>query len=183
MKSAGFKLAGNKMVGPDGKPLTFEILSQNLEQEKVALAFQRNLAPLGITVSIRTVDDSQYQERTQRFDYDMIMKSYPASLSPGLEQVRRWDSKARDTEGSENFAGVADPDIDRMIQNILTAKTTDAFQAAVRAHDRLLVSGHYLIPLYHMGEQWYARWKHIRHPDKTPLYGAYLPAWWDQRAQ
>jgi peptide/nickel transport system substrate-binding protein len=183
LKSAGFKLAGSKMLAPDGKPFAFEILSQNLEQEKIALAYQRNLAPLGITVSIRTVDDSQYQERTQRFDYDMILKSYPASLSPGLEQIRRWDSKARETEGSENFAGAASPDIDRMIQNILTAKTDDAFQAAVRAHDRLLVAGHYLIPLYHIGEQWYARWKHINHPDRIPLYGAYLPAWWDQRAQ
>jgi len=183
LKSAGFKLAGNKMLAPDGKPLTFEILSQNLEQEKVALAYQRNLAPLGIIVSIRTVDDSQYQERTQRFDYDMILKSYPASLSPGLEQVRRWDSKARETEGSENFAGAANPDIDRMIQNILMAKTDNEFQAAVRAHDRLLVSGHYLIPLYHVGEQWYARWQHLGHPKHIPLYGAYLPAWWDQRAQ
>jgi peptide/nickel transport system substrate-binding protein len=183
LKSAGFKLAGSKMLAPDGKPFAFEILSQNLEQEKIALAYQRNLAPLGINVSIRTVDDSQYQERTQRFDYDMILKSYPASLSPGLEQIRRWDSKARETEGSENFAGAASPDIDRMIQNILTAKTDDAFQAAVRAHDRLLVAGHYLIPLYHIGEQWYARWKHINHPDRIPLYGAYLPAWWDQRAQ
>jgi peptide/nickel transport system substrate-binding protein len=183
LKSAGFKLAGSTMLAPDGKPFAFEILSQNLEQEKIALAYQRNLAPLGITVSIRTVDDSQYQERTQRFDYDMILKSYPASLSPGLEQIRRWDSKARETEGSENFAGAASPDIDRMIKNILTAKTDDAFQAAVRAHDRLLVAGHYLIPLYHIGEQWYARWKHINHPDRIPLYGAYLPAWWDQRAQ
>lgn len=183
LKSAGFKLAGNKMLAPDGKPLVFEILSQNLEQEKVALGYQRNLAPLGINVSIRTVDDSQYQERTQRFDYDMILKSYPSSLSPGLEQIRRWDSKARETEGSENFAGAASPDIDRMIQNILMAKTDDAFQAAVRAHDRLLVAGHYLIPLYHIGEQWYARWKHISHPDRIPLYGAYLPAWWDQTAQ
>jgi peptide/nickel transport system substrate-binding protein len=183
LKSAGFKLAGSKMLAPDGKPFAFEILSQNLEQEKIALAYQRNLAPLGINVSIRTVDDSQYQERTQRFDYDMILKSYPASLSPGLEQIRRWDSKARETEGSENFAGAASPDIDRMIQNILTAKTDDAFQAGVRAHDRLLVAGHYLIPLYHIGEQWYARWKHINHPDRIPLYGAYLPAWWDQRAQ
>jgi peptide/nickel transport system substrate-binding protein len=113
----------------------------------------------------------------------MILKSYPASLSPGLEQARRWDSKARETEGSENFAGAANPDIDRMIQNILMAKTDEVFQAAVRAHDRLLVSSHYLIPLYHIGEQWYARWKHVGHPDHLPLYGAYLPAWWDQRAQ
>lgn len=182
-RSAGYRIEAGRMLSPDGKPLAFEILTQNLDQEKIALAYQRTLAALGIAVKIRTVEDAQYQARTQTFDYDMILKTYAASLSPGLEQVRRWSSKARDIEGSENFAGVADSDIDKMIQHILTAKTEEEFQAAVRAHDRLLVSGHYLVPLYHIGEQWVARRKHIAHPEYLPLYGAYLPAWWDERAQ
>jgi peptide/nickel transport system substrate-binding protein len=183
LKSAGFKLAGTHMVGPDGRPLAFEILSQNLEQEKLALAYQRSLAALGIGVTIRTVEDAQYQSRTQTFDYDMIFKTYAASLSPGVEQVTRWGSETRDLEGSDNFAGVADPDIDRMIANILTATTPERFEAAVRAHDRLLVAGHYLVPLFHIGEQWVARRSYIGHPDYLPLYGAYFPGWWDQRVQ
>lgn len=183
LRSAGFKLDGSRMVGPDGRPLAFEILSQNLEQEKIALAFQRSLSVLGIAASVRTVEDAQYQARTQTFDYDMIFKTYAASLSPGIEQATRWGSEARDIEGSDNFAGVADPDIDRMIANILSATEKDRFEAAVRAHDRLLVAGHYLVPLFHLGEQWVARRSYIGHPNYLPLYGAYLPSWWDQRAQ
>jgi len=182
-KSAGYKIAGGRMLGPDDKPLAFEILAQNQDQEKIALAYQRNLAALGIVATIRTVEDAQYQERTQTFDYDMILKTYAASLSPGIEQITRWGTRTRDIQGSDNFAGVSNPDIDRMIRHILTAKNEDEFEAAVRAHDRLLVSGHYLVPLYHIGEQWVARRKYIGHPEYLPLYGVYLPAWWDERVQ
>lgn len=182
-KDAGFTLKGSTMTGPDGKPLAFEILTQNLEQEKIALAYKRTLAVLGIAVDIRTVEDAQYQARTQTFDYDMIFKTYSASLSPGVEQIRRWSSTARDVPGSENLAGVADPDIDRMIEHILSSSSDADFQASVRAHDRLLVAGHYLVPLFHIGEQWVARRSYIGHPDYLPLYGAYFPGWWDQRAQ
>jgi peptide/nickel transport system substrate-binding protein len=183
LKSAGYALKGTRMVGPDGRPLTFEILSQNLEQEKLALAYQRSLAVLGIVINVRTVEDAQYQSRTQTFDYDMIFKTYAASLSPGLEQVTRWGSETRDLEGSDNLAGVADADIDRMIAHILGATSPERFEAAVRAHDRLLVAGHYLVPLFHIGEQWVARRSYIGHPDYLPLYGAYFPGWWDQRVQ
>jgi peptide/nickel transport system substrate-binding protein len=129
------------------------------------------------------VDDAQYQERSQTFDFDMVMKTYAASLSPGIEQVSRWGSASRDRQGSDNMAGVADPDVDRMIDHILAARQPEDFKAAVRAHDRLLIAGHYVIPLYYVGEQWVARWKHIGHPDYLPLYGVQFPAWWDERVQ
>jgi peptide/nickel transport system substrate-binding protein len=181
--AAGYKINNGKMRGADGRPLTFEILTQNQDQERIAIAYQRNLAALGIDVTIRTVEDAQYQERTQRFDFDMVMRTYASSLSPGLEQTTNWGSESRDIQGSENMAGVHDPDIDRMINNILAAKSDDDFTAAVRAHDRLLISGHYVIPLYHIGEQWVARWKYIGHPAYVPLYGAQIPVWWDERVQ
>jgi peptide/nickel transport system substrate-binding protein len=182
-RAAGYKISGSKMIGPDGRPLAFEIMTQNEDQEKLAISYQRTLAALGIVVAIRTVDDAQYQERTNKFDYDMIIKTYASSLSPGSEQVRRWGSASRDAEASENIAGVADPAVDAMIQHILTAVSEDDFEAAVRAYDRLLISGHYVIPLFHIGEQWVARWKHIGHPQYLPLYGAQYPVWWDERVQ
>lgn len=183
MREAGFQIKDGKMVDAKGSPLAFEIMSQNAGQEKIALAYQRFLAPLGIQVSVRTVDDSQYQQRSQSFDYDVIIKSFPSTLSPGVEQSGRWSSQARDRQGSDNFAGVADKDVDRMINNILQARTTEDFTAAVRAHDRLLINNSYLVPLYHLDAQWVARRKHIGRPDVLPLYGYQLPTWWDQNAQ
>lgn len=183
IKEAGYSIKDGRMVNGNGEPLSFEILSQNEGQEKMALAYQRFLAAVGIQATVRTVDDSQYQQRSQSFDYDIIIKAFSASLSPGVEQVGRWSSMARDLPGSDSFAGVADPDIDRLIDRIQQARQPEEFTDAVRALDRLLVAGHYLVPLYHIGEQWVARQKHIGHPDVLPLYGYQLPVWWDERAQ
>jgi peptide/nickel transport system substrate-binding protein len=166
-----------------GTALAFEILCQNVDQERLAIAYQRTLAALGIAASIRTVEDAQYQQRSQTFDYDMIFKTYAASLSPGTEQVSRWGSQSHDAQGSENMAGVADPDIDHMIDAVQAARTPEDFRSAVRALDRLLIAGRYVIPLYHIGEQWIARWKYIGRPDYVPLYGAQFQTWWDQRVQ
>ena len=182
-EKAGYSIKDGRMVDAAGKPLAFEIMTQNADQEKLALAYQRFLAALGVRVTLRTVDDSQYQSRSQTFDYDVIMKAFLSSLSPGLEQVRRWGTDARDRQGSENFAGVADPDLDRVMAAILSARTAEDFRSAVRLQDRMLLSGNYIVPLYHLGEQWIARNKRIGRPEMTPLWGFQLPAWWDENAQ
>ncbi|HEX2146154.1 MAG TPA: extracellular solute-binding protein [Pseudorhizobium sp.] len=183
MKEGGYTIKNSRMVDENGRPLRFEIMTQSVDQEKLAIAYQRTLRMIGVEAGIRTVDDAQYQARSSSFDYDVIVKSYPSSLSPGIEQVGRWGSISRDREGSNNFAGVADPNIDRAIEAILGARSREDFEAAVRAYDRLLISGHYLVPLYHVPEQWVARRSYIGYPDKTPLYGYQLPVWYDKRAQ
>lgn len=183
LKDAGYQIVGAKMVDKQGKQLSFEFMTQNLEQEKMALAYQRTLAAMGVELRVRTVDDAQYQARTSNFDFDMILRGFSSSLSPGIEQVMRWTSKARDINGSLNFAGVADPAVDRMVDELLKARSAEHFQTAVKALDRLLVSGHYLVPLYHLGETWVARRSYIGRPDVTPRYGYQRPTWFDTRVQ
>lgn len=183
LNEAGYSIRDGRLVDGKGRQLAFEVMTQNAGQEKLALAYQRTLAALGIAMSVRTVDDAQYQLRTQTFDYDMIIKSYPSSLSPGSEQIWRWASVSRDAEGSFNFAGTANPAIDAMLQAMLDARSREDFTAAVRALDRVLVSGYYVVPLYHIDEQWVAHWKHLEHPEKLPLYGYQLSTWWDAKAE
>jgi peptide/nickel transport system substrate-binding protein len=183
LAKGGYTIKNGRMSDKHGRHLTFEVMTQTVDQEKLALAYQRTLRLIGVEMRIRTVDDSQYQARSAAFDYDMIVKSYPSSLSPGIEQIGRWGSTSRDRNGSFNFAGVADPDIDRLIQAMLSARSEEDFEAAVRAYDRLLLAGHYLVPLYHVDDQWVARQSHIRYPQNLPLYGYQLNTWWDERAQ
>lgn len=178
LSQAGFKLKNNKAIAPDGNPLKFEIMTQSLEEEKIALAYQRSLARIGVDAEVRTVDDTQYQNRLTSFDYDMIIGKLKASMSPGNEQINRWGSASRNIEGSFNFAGTADPAIDAMITALLDARSNEDFVAAVRALDRVLISGSYYLPLYHLPNQWVARWSHIDHPQYTSLYGYRLPTWW-----
>jgi peptide/nickel transport system substrate-binding protein len=183
LKAGGYTIKQGRMSDSAGKQLSFEVMTQSADQEKLAIAYQRTLRMIGVDMAIRTVDDAQYQARSGNFDYDMIVKSYPSSLSPGVEQVNRWGSASRDRQGSFNFAGTADPALDRLIDLMMTVRSQPDFEATVRAYDRMLVSGRYLVPLYHIPDQWVARWKHISHPEKLPLYGYQLNTWWDERAQ
>ena len=178
LKNAGYDFKGRSLVGPDGKPLTFEILVQSPDQQRIALAYKRTLDRVGIQANIRQVDDAQYQARRNGFEYDMIITTYSASLSPGAEQTNRWSSRAKDANGSFNFAGVADPAVDALIADIVSSRSREDFETAARAYDRVLISGHYVIPLFHLPDQWLARWSFIKHPEKTPLYGYQLPTFW-----
>ena len=110
--------------------------------------------------------------------FDTLFFNYTPSLSPGVEQVSRWGSAARDKPGTFNYAGVASPAVDAMITAIIGARTQPEFVEAVRAYDRVLLSGAYVIPLYFKPEQWIAHWKRIERPEIVPLQGSQLPTWW-----
>ena len=186
LKSAGFELRDGKLINPAaGGPLAFEILANNSAQEALLLTYARSLEPLGINARVRVVDSAQYQERLSSYDYDMIQNTWFASLSPGNEQLFRWSAATRDQKGSFNFAGVANPAADAMIQAMLKATTQEAFVSAVHALDRVLLSGDYVIPLFHVPKQWIAHWAQLKHPDKTPVFGYSMPpdTWWIEDAK
>ena len=148
------------------------------EDERLALAYQRTLSRIGIKASIRNVDASQYQLRRQTFDFDMIRNTWGVSLSPGNEQSFRWSQEAADQDGSFNYPGAMEPAIDAMIEAMLAARTREDFVAAVRALDRVLISGFYVVPLFYLPDQWIARWTTVDHPEATSLTGYRLEAWW-----
>ena len=166
------------MTGPDGTPLVFEIMLKGNENEQVAVAFQQTLRKIGIAVTIRSVDAAQFLQRQINYDFDTLFFNYTPSLSPGVEQVSRWGSAARDRPGTFNYAGVASPAVDAMITAVIGATTRPEFVEAVRAYDRVLLSGAYVIPLYFKPEQWIAHWKRIERPEVIPLQGTQLPTWW-----
>jgi peptide/nickel transport system substrate-binding protein len=176
---AGWTLRGTKLVNAQsGAPFAFTLTVLSREQEKIGLHFQRALRQIGIDMAVRSVDSAQFQRMQQNYDYDMIPVTWYNSLSPGNEQFFYYGSVGRETSGTRNYPGIADPDVDRMINELLRAKTRDEFIAAVRALDRLLVNGRYVVPLYDAGGQWVARWKHIGRPDRQPLPGFQTTTTW-----
>ena len=178
LESAGYALREGRLVDAHGTPLSFEITVKNREEERLALAYSRNLARIGVTANVRLVDEVQFQRRRTRFDFDMMIGTWTASPSPGNEQRGRWSSAAAHAEGAYNICGVASPAIDAMIAATLAAKTSEEFVDAVRALDRLLISGYYIVPLYYSPEQWIAYSSKLGRPDKTPLFGVDLSTWW-----
>jgi peptide/nickel transport system substrate-binding protein len=179
LSEAGYDLEGTVLrQRATKKPLTFEILVTTRDQERIALAFTRDLKRAGIEASVRAVDAVQFDQRRLGFDFDMIQNRWDQSLSPGNEQYFYWGSEAADNQGTRNYMGAKDPAIDAMIAAMLAAREHPAFVSAVRALDRTLMSGFYAIPLFNIGEQWIARWNRIERPKATALTG-YLPeTWW-----
>jgi peptide/nickel transport system substrate-binding protein len=178
-RDAGYELAGAALRHRDtGEPLGFEILVTDKDQERLALAFVPMLKRAGVAPQVRMVDAVQYDQRKTSFDFDMIQNRWDQSLSPGNEQAFYWGSAAATEPGSRNYMGARSPAADAMIAALLAARQRLEFVAAVRALDRVLMSGIYVVPLYHLPGQWIARWSAIRHPDATSVSG-YLPeTWW-----
>ena len=180
--AAGYELRGTALVErSSGQPLTFEIMVTARDEERLALLFSQNLRRAGITARVRLVDAVQFEGRRLNYDFDMIQNRYDQSLSPGNEQAFYWGSAAADQPGTRNYMGIKSAAVDGMIAALLKAQSREDFVAAVRALDRVLLSGMYTIPLFHLPDQWVARWTRIARPATTSLYG-YLPeTWWSKR--
>jgi peptide/nickel transport system substrate-binding protein len=179
LQEAGYEQRSGRLVEKaSGRQLEFEILAASTSQEGLLLSFARDVERLGIKVKLRVVDGAQYQARLTTYDYDMIQNTWASSLSPGNEQLFRWSSAAAKQDGTYNFAGVENPAADAMIQAMLAAKSEDEFVSAVRALDRVLLSGDYVIPLFFIPKQWLAYWTRLKHPETTPLFGYNVDSWW-----
>jgi len=183
LSEAGYDLDGTVLRQRSTKaPLTFEILVTTRDQERIALAYMRDLKRAGIEASVRAVDAVQFDQRRLGFEFDMIQNRWDQSLSPGNEQSFYWGSEAADNQGTRNYMGAKDPAIDALIAAMLEAREHPAFVSAVRALDRVLMSGFYAIPLFNVREQWIARWNRIERPAATALTG-YLPETWWQKPE
>lgn len=178
LAEAGWTMGDKGLVNAKGEPFSFTILVKDRDQEKIALHYQRTLQAIGVSANVRIVDAAQFTSLQNSYDYDMIPATWFNSLSPGNEQVLYYGSDGRTVQGTRNYPGIADPAIDRAISSMLDAKTREQFVAAVRAEDRLLTSGFYMVPFFDAGGQWVARWNTIGRPEAQPLPGFEATTLW-----
>ncbi|MBU3056117.1 extracellular solute-binding protein [Pseudomonas indica] len=177
LAEAGWKPSGERLLNSKGQPFRFEILLVNPSLERILQPYSENLASIGIDVSLRTVDRAQYKQRLDHFDFDMIMLTLPQTLSPGLEQWLYFHSSQAKVKGGKNYAGVAHPVVDTLLDSLLAARTRDEQVAATRALDRVLLWQHYSIP------NWYLDYHRLAYRNRfafvtTPPYTLGLRAWW-----
>ena len=178
LREAGYRVENQQLVDRQGKPVSFEILLVSPQFERIVLPYAENLKRLCINARVRTVDSSQYQRRMDEFDFDMTVSGWGQSESPGNEQRSFWSSAQRDVQGSRNFAGIADPAVDAMIEQIIAAETRADLVAATRALDRLLQRGHYVVPNWHVRVDRVAHWDRFSRPSVTAKVGYDPGAWW-----
>jgi microcin C transport system substrate-binding protein len=189
IREAGYEVRGLKQVNSQTREaLSVEILSLKSDPsgaERFINFYQPSLARLGIDVTVRSVDHIQYENRLRNFDFDIIVASWPQSLSPGNEQRDLWSSQAADTIGSRNYVGMKNPAVDALIERVIFAKSRTELVAATRALDRVLLWNHYVVPQFTDDKVRAARWDRFGRPDPLPEYGgAAFPTvwWWDTQS-
>src|SRR5262249_58913874 len=136
--------------------------------ERIILFYKPSLERLGITVNVRIVDDPQYENRLRNWDFDMIVASWPESLSPGNEQRDYWGSRAADTPGSRNYVGIKNPAVDVLIERVIFAGSRADLVAATRALDRVRLWNQYVVPQFTLAVMRVARWDRFGRPDVLP---------------
>jgi microcin C transport system substrate-binding protein len=184
LREAGYEVQNTKLVNTKtNERLAVELLVNDPSFERVMLFFKPSLERMGVTVSVRTVDPAQYENRLRQWDFDIIIGSWGESLSPGNEQRGFWGSQAADIAGSRNLIGIKNPAVDKMIERVIYAKSRDELVAATHALDRVLLWNFYLVPQWTYGKQRTARWDRFGRPQNMPKYGAAaFPNiwWWDK---
>jgi microcin C transport system substrate-binding protein len=179
LAEAGWTLQGGKLVNASGQPFEFEILSNNDSLETAVNYYANTLRKIGITVRMRLVDTSQYTNRVNDYDYDVILASLAQSESPGNEQREFWSSKAADTPGSRNYSGIKNPVVDKLVERVIFATDRDDLLAATNALDRVLLWNYYVVPQLTRDVDFYAYWNKFGIPEKQPTYiGPDTESWW-----
>ena len=176
---AGWVVRDKKLVDAEtGRPMSFEILLISPAFERIVLPFAHNLKKLGIDARVRLVDPAQYQNRLIEFDYDMIVGVWGQPLSPGNEQRDSWSSAAADAIGSGNLIGIKDPAIDELIELVIAAPDRQSLIERVRALDRVLLWGHFVIPHWHIPYDRLVFWDKFGVPEVIPMQGTSPLRWW-----
>jgi microcin C transport system substrate-binding protein len=181
LKEAGYEVRNQRLVNAkSGEALSVEILTEDPSVERIILFYKPSLERLGITVNVRTVDDPQYENRLRNWDFDIIVATWPESLSPGNEQRDYWGSQAADTPGSRNYVGIKNPAVDTLIGRVIFAKDRAELVAATRALDRVLLWNNYVVPQFTLDKSRTARWDRFNRHDPLPKYGAaaFPTVWW-----
>ncbi|MBR0792453.1 ABC transporter substrate-binding protein [Bradyrhizobium manausense] len=180
-KEAGYEVRDRKLVDvKTGTQFALELLNQDPSFERVTLFYKPSLERLGIAVSVRTVDPTQYENRTRDWDFDIVTNSWGESQSPGNEQREFWSSKSADVAGSRNIGGIKNPAIDKLIERLIYAKDRDDLVAATKALDRVLLWNHYVVPQWTYTKVRTARWDRFGRPTELPKYGqsGFPFVWW-----
>jgi len=182
LEEAGWSAAGGVLRDAQGRPFEFTILLQGGQGEAAANIFLDALRQLGIVARVQSVDQAQYNERRNAYDYDIIIGAWAMSLSPGNEQTLYWGSAGATTPGTRNYPGVQSPAVEAMIAELLATRDEADFVAAAQALDRALTTGRYVIPFWFPDVSRIAHRRELRFPGSLPVYGdwtGWMPeVWW-----
>ncbi|MGI9282992.1 MAG: extracellular solute-binding protein [Endozoicomonas sp.] len=181
LKQAGWQIKDNQQVNRQGQPLVLNALVANDEHEKVLLSIKDGLSQLGMTLNVQRVDPLQMVARIRDLDFELLLHAYPHTASPGTEQASLWGSATAQQKGSKNLSGVQSPVVDQLTELIPTATSRKELLSMVHALDRVLLWGHYSLPLWY-SPSWSVLYRNtLKHPGNTAIYALDLSTWWYEK--
>jgi microcin C transport system substrate-binding protein len=146
LASAGWTVKDGALRNAAGQIFVLEYLDSNEGSARVITPWARNLEKLGIALKFRPVDFALYQQRLQKFEFDMTSMAYGGTHNPGQEYADLFGSKAADIEDSGNLTGLKSRAVDALIAQMTAAKTNAELLPACRALERVIAHSHLLIP-------------------------------------
>ena len=187
LTQAGWHIPKGKQIleNTKGNKFEFEIILVQKAFERVIAPFARNLKKLGIKINYRTVDPALYKRRSDKFDFDMLVSSFPQSLSPGNEQFAMWHSRSASQPGSQNLIGIQNPVVDALLEQLVQVEDRAQLLTVTHALDRVLLQGYYVIPHWFIPVHRLIYWDKFGQPETDPLYygsaeGRALQSWWQR---
>jgi microcin C transport system substrate-binding protein len=183
LREAGWTYREGALRNASGQALSIEFLDSSGSMGRVVTPFAKNLEKLGIQVRYKVIDFALLQKRMDVFDFDIISNRTVGSEAPGTELLERFGSRSADVEGSGNVLGLKDPAVDALLDKVVSATTRPQLVSSLRALDRVLRHGHYVVPHWY-GAVHRVSWRStaFERPAQLPLY--YQPetlvtsVWW-----
>ncbi len=186
LAAAGWISKDGVLQNAKGERLVLEFLDNDSTLERILGPFVSNLKLLGIDATIRIIDASQYQSRLIDFDFDVTTRAFSGSPTPDDSLRDLMESSRANVKGAQNYPGIADKAVDALIATALGARTRPQMATAMRALDRVLRSGFYMIPHWFLPAHRIAMWDVYARPSEPAAYdGAIESTWWldAQKAQ
>ncbi|WP_260954485.1 extracellular solute-binding protein [Pseudomonas citri] len=179
LEQAGWKPDGDRLVNAEGEPLSFTFLNSQNGIDRLLLPYKRTLAQIGIDMSIRRIDPSQYVNRLMSRDYDMIITGYPVSTSPGMELYNYFGSAAANDPGANNYMALQNPAVDALIDGLVKATTQADMLRHAHALDRVLQWNYYWIPNYYPPGSSTVWWNRFGIPKVQASNDEAIESWWE----
>ncbi|MBE9567725.1 MAG: ABC transporter substrate-binding protein [Proteobacteria bacterium] len=187
LAEAGWTIQDGVLKNKKGDVFKLDILLVQQGFDRIIAPYAHNLKKLGVETSYRKVDSSLYKRRLDSFEFDMVVSSFPSSVSPGNELMGMFHSGSAELKGSRNLPGINNPVVDALVMDIIQAKDREAVVIASRALDRVLLNGEYLVPNWYINVHRVAYWNKFGIPETQPLYYDpttwLLKAWWIENSE
>ena len=187
LDTTGWETDADGIRKKNGKPLQLTLLLDNPQWQRISEPFKNNLKKIGVNLKIKLMQIAEYEEKVRKFQYDMIVASYPQSRSPGNEQRNLWGSESASLQGSRNYMGIQNPAIDELIDMIVEAKTRESLMIAVQTMDRVLTHQFYIVPHWYISYDRVVYWNKISGPNKNAsqanILNNILEWWWFDKAK